>query len=239
MRTADNNNQFFKIKQEVQKDRIWLNLTNTTGAFSQALIGYMNGATLGVDNGIDGKYINDSAIALTSNINNEEFSIQGRPAFNVSDVVALQFKTDVAGDYSIALDHFDGLFAAGQDIYLLDSKTGIETALKLGSYTFNAAAGVDNSRFTLKYQKTLKVDAPKFNENSVMVYKNNGILYVKSMASSIGNVKVYDIQGRLLAEQKKVKGTTAVINNLNAANQVLIVKIVGEDNNVVTKKIIH
>ncbi|MFT5248598.1 MAG: hypothetical protein ACI93P_000312 [bacterium] len=54
--------------------------------------------------------------ALTSNINNDEYTIQGRfLPFDPSDVVSLNFKTDVTGEYSIALDHFEGLFAEGQD----------------------------------------------------------------------------------------------------------------------------
>jgi len=247
MRVANNENQFFKTKQ-VQKDRVWLNLTRTAiktetidipEAFSQALIGYMDGATLGVDEGIDGKYINDSKVALTSSINDEEYTIQGRPAFDPTDVVALNFKTDADSNYTIALDHFDGVFAAGQEVYLVDSKTGTETDLKAGSYTFNATVGIDNARFSLKYQKTLKVDAPAFNENSVSVYKNNGALYVNSGFVAMSNIKVFDIQGRLIAEQKNLKSTTAVFNNLRAKNQVLIVKIKGENNNVVSKKIVN
>ena len=247
MRAGTVSTQIFKTKQ-VQKDRVWVNLTRPatkTGtidipeAFSQALIGYMDGATLGVDEGIDGKYINDSEVALTSSINNEEYTIQGRPTFDPADVVALNFKTDADGAYTIALDHFDGVFAAGQDVYLVDSKTGTETDLKAGAYTFNATSGIDNTRFSLKYQKTLKVDAPAFNENSVSVYKNNGALYVNSGFVAMSNIKVFDIQGRLIAEQKNLKSTTAVFNNLRAKNQVLIVKITGENNNVVSKKIVN
>ena len=236
--TAPTSTQFFKTKQIVEKDRVWVNLTNATGVFSQALIAYITDATIGIDH-YDGKYINDSPIALTSKINNEEYSIQGRPAFDVTDVVALNFKTDVAGDYSIALDHFDGLFITGQAIYLMDSKTGIETDLKLGAYNFNTLAGVDNTRFSLKYQKTLKVDAPAFNENSVRVYKNNSTLYVNSGNVAISNITVFDIQGRLIAEQKNVKATTATIHNLKAINQVLIVKIIAENNQEVIKKIVN
>jgi len=228
---------FFKTKQ-VSTDRIWLNLTNTSGAFSQALVGYFTDGTLGVDN-YDGKYINDSNLALTSNINNEEYTIQGRPAFDATDVVPLNFKTDVTGDYTIAIDHADGLFATGQDVYLVDSKTGTETDLKAGAYTFNAVAGVDNARFSLKYQKTLRVDAPAFNENSVNVYKSNGVLYVNSPSDAIQNIEVFDIQGRLLADQKNVKATSATIKNLKASNQVLIVKITNEENKVVSKKVLN
>ena len=233
---APTSTQFFKTKKVVEKDRVWLNLTNSTGVFSQALVAYITDATLGIDS-YDGKYFNDSPIALTSNINNEEYVIQGRPAFDASDVVALNFKTNLAGDYTIAIDHTDGLFANGQDVYLIDSKTGTETNLKTSSYTFTAASGIDNTRFSLKYQKTLKVDAPVFNENSVTVYENNGVVYVNSKESIINNIKVYDVQGRLIAEQKNVKASTATINNLKAIHQVLIVKVTSEDNNVVSKKV--
>jgi len=228
---------FQKTKQEVT-NRVWLNLTNATGSFNQALIAYMDGATNGVDNGIDGEYINDSKVALTSSINNAEYVIQGRPAFDASDVVALNFKTDIAGDYSIALDHFDGVFATGQAVYLVDSKTGVETDLKVGGYNFTAAAGVDNARFSLKYQKTLKVIDSEFNDNSVTVYANKGTLYVKSVESAISNIKVFDIQGRLLHEQNNVKSNTATISNLKS-QQALIVQVISEENDVVTKKVLN
>ena len=239
MRTASTTAKFFKTKKLADKSRVWLNLTNTAGVFSQALIGYMDGATQGIDKGIDGKYINDSPIALTSLINNEEYTIQGRPAFDATDIVALNFKTTLAGNYTIAIDHVDGLFASGQDIYLLDSTTGAETNLKEGGYNFTAVAGENSSRFSLKYQKTLKVDASELNDSSFQVYKNKGTIYVNAGVKAINNIKVYDMQGRLIAEQKNVKANTAAINNLKVENQVLIVRVTGEDNSEVTKKLLN
>ena len=240
MLTSNTANQFFKTKNSVERSRVWLNLTNATGVFSQALVGYMTDATQGVDNGIDGKYINDSPIALTSNINNENYTIQGRALpFDPSDVVALNFKTDVAGDYTIGLDHVDGLFAEGQDVFLKDNTTGTETDLKEGAYTFAAAAGTYNARFSLKYQRNLGVNVASFNDNSITVYKNKGTLYVNSGATAINNIKVFDSQGRLIAEQKNVKANSATIKDLKATQQVLIVKITAEDNKVVSKKVVN
>jgi trimeric autotransporter adhesin len=236
MRLPSSSTQFFKTKKVVNKDRIWLNLTNTSGVFSQMLVGYLADATSGLDR-YDGKYINDSPIALTSNINNEEYTIQGRPAFDAADVVALNFKTDVSGDYTIAIDHVDGLFSGSQDIYLVDSKTGTETNLKTSSYTFTAAAAVDNTRFSLKFQKTLSLDAQELNDNSVIVYKNGGVIYVNSGAKTINNIKVFDILGRVVAERNNVKANTASIQNLRASNQVLIVKVTTDDNQVISKKV--
>jgi hypothetical protein len=199
----------------------------------------MEDATQGVDS-LDGKYINDAPIALTSIINAEEYTIQGRALpFATSDTVPLGFKTNAAGNYTIAIDHFDGLFTGEQAIYLKDNTTSNETDLKEGSYTFTAAAGIDNARFSLKYQRTLNVDAPEFNQNNVRVYINNGTLYVNSGTSVINTIKVYDIQGRLIAQQKSVKSTTATIHNLKATNQVLIVKIIDENSKEVIKKTVN
>jgi hypothetical protein len=237
-RVADNSGQFFKTKQVAESSRIWLNATNAAGIFSQMAVSYTTNATQGVD-AFDGKYINDSTTALTSNINNDEYTIQGRSLpFDPSDLVALNFKTDVAGEYSIALDHFDGVFAKGHDVYLVDGKTGTETNLKSTAYTFTATTGTDNTRFLLKYQKTLKIDALAFNENSVRIYKSNGTIYINSGDVAISNIKVFDIQGRLIADQQNVKSNTASISNLKS-NQALIVQVISEDNKVVSKKVVN
>jgi hypothetical protein len=237
-RVANTANQFFRTNL-IENNRIWLNLTNTSGIFSQMAVGYMTDATQGVDS-LDGKYINDAPIALTSIINAEEYTIQGRALpFATSDTVPLGFKTNAAGNYTIAIDHFDGLFTGEQAIYLKDNTTGNETDLKAGSYTFTATAGIDNSRFSLNYQTTLNVDAPTFNENNVRVYLNNETLYVNSGTSVIMNIEVYDIQGRLIEQQKSVKATSATIHNLKATKQVLIVKVIDENSKVVIKKTVN
>jgi hypothetical protein len=111
--------------------------------------------------------------------------------------------------------------------------------LKEGAYTFNAAVGTDNTRFSLKFQKTLKVIESSLDENSVSVYQNNGAMYINSKSAAISSVKVFDVQGRLLAEQRNVKANTVVISNLRAKNQILIVNVVGEDNSEVSKKIMN
>ncbi len=236
---APTSTQFLKVTKSDEKSRIWLNLT-APGLFSQTLIGYVDGATEGVDNGFDGEYINDSKVALTSNIDGGEYVIQGRPAFDASDVVALNFKTDKAGEYKIAIDHTDGVFAKGQAVYLADSVTGKETDLTKESYTFTAESGTANNRFTLKYQSSSKTaGSPVFNENTVTVYKNNGTLYVNSAVSTIVTIKVFNLQGRLIGEQKDVNATIAAIKNLRATQQVLFVQVTSEDGKVVTKKVVN
>lgn len=172
MRTANNQNQFLKTKA-IENNRIWLNLSQDASPVNQMMVSYMTGATQNIDPAIDGRYINDNQTALNSLIQNEEFVIQGRALpFDGTDVVPLSFKTTTPGNFTIAIDHVDGLFLDAQDIILKDNNSGAETNLKTGAYTFSALAGVDNSRFSLKYQKTLGINSLIFDENSVVVYKN-------------------------------------------------------------------
>ncbi len=238
MRTQNNNNQILKTKG-IEKHRIWLNLSNGSIPVNQMVVGYMSGATMNVDQEIDGAYINDSQTALNSLINNEEYVIQARSLpFDGTDVIPLAFKTAADGNFTIAIDHSDGLFSGSQAIILKDNISGVETDLKTGAYTFTAKSGVDNTRFSLKYQKTLGVNSQVFDDSSVLVYKSKNAIHIKS-SSTISYVKVYDILGRLVFEKIKVNANEASIESSKLAKQVLLVEITSQDNKVVNKKIVN
>lgn len=238
MRTTNNGNQFLKTKK-TDKSRIWLNLTNDSGFFSQTLVAYMDKATSGIDAAIDGRYFNDSKTALTSIIKNEEFTIQGRSLpFDASDVVPLGFKTETAGDFTLAIDHTDGLFATGQKVFLKDNLTNTLHDLSTGSYAFTSAAGVFNTRFEFRYQQALGTIENELEANTILVYKQNDKIKIDAGAQNIAGVKVYDIGGRLLVERKDINANTALIA-VNGTTQVLLVHVITQEGSVVIKKIIQ
>ena len=237
MRVANNDDQFFK--NTVDKSRIWLNLTSANGFSGQMMLAYMDGATTGIDAGIDGKYFNDSQTAITSVISAQEFVIQGRPLpFAATDVVQLGFKSVTAGTFIIAIDHVDGLFGNGQVVYLKDNLTNITHNLSEGSYTFVTQPGVFNSRFEIVFQTVLAVNKTVFNENNVVVYKQDKALIVDAANTMLDNVKVYDIAGRLLMEEKNINATQIKLYP-ETNNQVLIVEISSDKKVIVTKKVIN
>ena len=237
MRTTNNDNQFLKTKN-TDKNRIWLNLTNDSGFFSQAMVAYMDNATSGVDATIDGRYFNDSKTALTSIINNEEFTIQGRSLpFDANDIVALGFKTETAGDFTLAIDKTDGLFAAGQKVYLKDNANNTINDISSGSYVFASAAGVFNSRFELVYQKTLGTTDADLLANHVMVSNQNDKISIDAGVVTIAEVKVYDVNGRLIVERKNINAPTAVLT-ISGPSQMLLVQVSTSDGSVILKKIL-
>jgi len=239
MRINDHANQFFKMSNTIERNRIWLNATNASGLFSQTMVGYITNATQGVDATIDGKYINDGGVALTSLIGTTPYAIQGRALpFDVSDVVPMNFKVAAAGDYTIAIDHVDGLFAGSQTVYLRDNTTGVIHDLTTGGYTFASEAGNFNTRFDILYQLPLGYSNPVFNANEVVIYKNPANEFVVNSGSAVmASIKVFDIRGRLLTEKKNINASQTTINT-GLANEVLLVQVTAEDGVTVTKKVI-
>jgi hypothetical protein len=236
-RVANTANQFFRTNV-IENNRIWLNLTNATGIFSQMAVGYITDATQGVDS-LDGKYINDAPVALTSIINAEEYTIQGRALpFATTDTVPLGFKTNAAGNYTIAIDHVDGLFSTGQTVFLKDNLLNTVSDLSAGSYSFASAIGTFNSRFEVVYQSTLAVTNPTFTANSVIAFSANGEIKINSGSTIMELVRVYDLQGRLLAEKKQINASETTITT-TASNQVLLVEITAANGSKITKKIIQ
>lgn len=241
--TPNNDNQTFRsasaaLPTTVEKNRFWLNLSNATETIGQTLVSYMTGATNGLDAQIDGKYINDSATALTSLIAGEEFTVQGKTLpFTASDVVPLGFKAQTAGNYSISLFDKDGLFSSnGQIIYLRDNLTNTVQNLNSGAYNFTSQAGVFNGRFDVVYQNALSTDVVDFTSNNVYIYNQNNVLNINSGTNTMSAVKVYDVLGRLLAQNNKVNASQTQIN-VPVTNQTLIVQITSSEGTVVVKKV--
>lgn len=239
-RSGDNANQFFRTAQtDTEKNRIWLNVTNAEGAFTQTLVGYIGGATMDIDYGIDGKYFNDSPLAIYSLISQERYVIQGRPVpFDASDVVPLGFSASTAGSQTIAIDHVDGLFSGNQQIWLRDNLLNITHNLSESAYTFASEAGTFDTRFEIVYSGTLGTSNPVFNASNVVLYQQNGGFAINSGKATMDKVEVYDLRGRMITKLENIKASEVHIP-VAAANQVLVFKIYTELNGMVIKKALN
>ena len=250
MRILGNNDQFFKmtlspirtILSEPEKHRYWLNIENTQGAFKQVLIGYVDGATLGIDRLFDGEMVDaGNVIGLYTLSDNTKLGIQGRPLpFDVNDTISLGYKSTIASTYSISLSDYDGLFT-DQKIYLEDKVLNLISDLKIAPYSFSTNIGTFNDRFVLRYTtETLGTENPAFNENTIVIYKNNTIneFVVSSGNTIMSSLKVFDIRGRLLLEKMDINALQTTFS-IGLTNEVLLVQVTSTDGIVVTKKVIN
>lgn len=237
MRSSTNVNQFFRTN--TMRDRYWLELKNDDDvSFGTKLITHMPNASNGYDTKLDGLYINDRTTALLSVVDDKQLVIQARPSFDVNDIIPLLFKTDTAGNYSITLRQFEGVFANGQNVLLRDNQAGTVHDLSVtGAYNFSSEAGSFASRFEVVYQNALS--NATFNENAIVLYNNNHTIHVNTGKVTMDKVSVFDVRGRLLVEKNKVNTSEITIDGSKMANQVLLIQITSDEGTVVTKKIVN
>jgi trimeric autotransporter adhesin len=246
MRKANSSDQFFRNVQgddetaePAPASRMWINVSNAAGSFSQAVVGYTADATNGIDNGIDGRSLVDGGVNLYSVVGTDLLAIQGRAEFVNTDVAQLGFKTNAAGTFTFSIDHADGIFIDGQEVFLKDNMTGTLHNLTNGSYTFNSEIGTFNERFELRYATdgALGTDNPSVAAQDVIVYQKDRQVAITSPAT-LNEVVVYDFLGKVLSYNKNVNATEFTTTALNVSNQVVIVKATTDNGQAVTKKVI-
>lgn len=240
MRVAGQNDQFFRAAQAgVEKNRLWLDMTNANGAFKQTLVGYLTNATNNKDLYYDSDVVEaGNTISLYSVNLEDKFAIQGRALpFDMNDQVPLGYRSNTEGPFAISLSNYDGLFG-GQDVYLEDTYLNVIHDLKQSAYSFTTTAGTFEDRFILRYTtQALSVADADFG-HSAIVYKSDAhTLNVATGMMDMKKVAIYDVRGRLLIGKDNINATEVKFEQLPFANQVLLVQITSADGITVTKKI--
>ena len=242
------NSQFFKTNTTntkhstpFKKDRIWLNLSNSQGAFKQTLIGYVTGATNGYNDSYDGESFDGNEYVDFYSINsNKNLVIQGRAfPFDTNDEVPLGFRTTINGDFKISIDHVDGSLI-GQDVFLKDNLNNTIFNLKYGDYLFSTAAGTFNSRFVLSYtNKSLETTDFSTQPTTVLVSTKNLQLSIISSVETIDKVFIYDVSGRQIYQKTNINDTELSIPDLVSSHQIVFVKTILQNKEVVSTKILY
>ena len=245
MRLVNNGNQFFRAFNPSvvafnteEKHRVWINLKNNSGQFSQILVGYMNEATNDYDFGIDGLAFGNQGSNLYSIEDENKFAVQGRTLpFTDEDVVPLGISIVEPSVYEITIDNLDGLFAGSQNIYLKDKVLNIIHDLKSAPYSFNASVETIENRFEIVFKnETLSNNLEEI--SSVTIHQSDNFVYVKSNNDKIEQIEVYDLLGRSIFYKTKINETALNFSVQGIRNQVLVIKITAENQGLTTTKII-
>ncbi|UUC44817.1 hypothetical protein [Flavobacterium cerinum] len=245
IRVIGNNNHFMKTgntpngqtisDEAVERKRIWLNLTNKSGTFSQILIGYDKDATLDFDRGLDGELFGGNEATLYSIIPDNQLAIQARPLpFNNGDQVELGYKTEIASDYEIGIDHFDAFFE-NKTIYLEDKITNTIHDLKTAPYSFISDSGAFNDRFILRFNNITLGHNSFSPENSIQIVSRDE-LTVSSSIEKIKDLTVYDLLGRKIDEYLNTNENEIVLKNVKKISGVILLKITLENGTTLYRK---
>ncbi|NRT16272.1 putative delta-60 repeat protein [Flavobacterium sp. 28A] len=248
MRVTAENSQFFRMiasqnkgkLSALEKHRIWLNMYTDEGFFKQMLVGFIDGGTASYDHALDGESFNGNKDINFYSISGEkQLAIQakGLPFENTEEIV-LGYETKIGGNYKIDIDEVDGLFV-DQQVYLKDNMNNKTHDLKQGFYSFESDTGVFNNRFVLVFKnQTLNTDDFEESQSGTIVSVSNKYLNVTSDVL-IKAIKIYDISGRSVYEQKAVNDNFITLEDFLSTNNVLLIKILLDNNKTVIRKVIY
>lgn len=248
MRVVGQNASFFKSSSpkkvksnEIEKHRMWLNLTNTEGAFKQILIGYATGATNDFDSSFDGESFDGNQYLDFYSINQDKnLVIQGRALpFEEIDEIRLGFSSKLEGTFKINIDQTDGILA-NKNVFIEDKLNNSIVDITDESYAFTTVMGTFDDRFVLRYiDKTLTSDEFVKDNESILVSSKNKQLQINSTKESIDEVTIYNLAGRKIYQKKEINAADLSVFNLLVGHQIVLVKIVLQDGYSVTKKVMH
>jgi hypothetical protein len=244
MRATGNNDQFFKTAvPESDKDRIWLNLSNDKGAFSQILIGFIDGATDGIDRSYDGLKFGGSFISFYSIIDEKNFVIQGRSPIKEEEKIKLGLYSYIEqnDDLKISIDKTEGALSE-YNIYLTDKLLNIVHDLRIEDYTFiPQEKGVFNERFELTFTKsnTLNINENELvNENLILINKENQIEIKTSNGTNISHLRIYNILGKAISNLKPNTDSLQFDTINLPKGTAIIINVTLENNSTINKKFI-
>lgn len=210
------------VNTNIERHRFWLDIVNSNLVSERSLIGYVEGASNGVDHFYDSNTMTSGAMNIFSLIGSNKFQIQGRKLpFNSMDEVPVGFTTPANGFYSIALAAVDGLFQT-QNIYIRDKDLNIIHNLKNGPYRFYSTNGTRLNRFIIIYNYNLRQDESA-STNEVAVISTDTIS-VQSTMIPIASVTVFDMIGRVIGNYEGNNEYSLTLENLPKNNTPLIIQ---------------
>ncbi len=245
MRLKDSNDQFFKnstvknVKNDEEKDRIWLNLTTDQGGFNQLLIGFLKEATEGIDPGYDAlKFDGANKISFYSLIEDEKIAIQGLGPFESNKEIALGFDTKVSNrEFSISIFKAEGIL---RDVKLIlyDRALGISHDLKTSAYIFNQQMkGSFKNRFTLSFEKQVDVLADSAAKTDRLLVFNQGDVFTFTASKSIETIRFYTILGKMIHESHPRRTDFEITEPVSKKGELLLLQIEHADQSRSLKKV--
>ncbi len=184
-------------------NRYWLELKTPANNFTTILVGYISGATNGIDEDYDSESLIKASDDFYSIQDNKNLAIQGREGnFTVTDKVPLGSVMFEAGNYEISVPQKEGIFNGSQDIYIKDKLLNITAKISDAPYQFSADAGEITNRFEIIYAPETVLGTDEIKQKETLVYDANENLVVENKNQKITEIQIFDVSGRLIKTTK-------------------------------------
>ncbi len=243
-RLVDNSGPGFFGKggnQGTQKDRYWLTMTSPDDIQVMNAVVYFEG-------GKNDFWIDDSESFLGSDdiytlAEGNRLSIQGRAPFADTDELPLGYKAFKDGTYVISVYQSEGVFADGQQIYLIDKLLNRTVNLSEKPYKFLTRPGMTDNRFMIVYKpgtSGIDIEAPKeeISGNEILITKRDNQLIINSSRDKITEIEFFNLNNVSVYKKSKIGSIEFSINTNRFRNQIFVVVVTTEKGEHNSKKIV-
>jgi len=208
MRVSGNNDQFMRTNNNSNNaiiDRYKLNFRGANGVGNQILVAYTPEATLAYDRMYDAELNSVSPAQMYSVLDNAstQLGINARPAFQISDAVALGIDKSNAQteNFTISISNKEGIFQNNEiNVFLHDKTLNVYRNLADAPYEFTSSTTQLLNRFEIVYQRAA-LNNTDFESNNVQASIKNQVIKINA-SLPITDVTIYDISGRLITNFK-------------------------------------
>ncbi|GEM_PF-5543705 len=180
-------------KNTANIDRIWLRLSDAEGSHSTMLLAFVEGATDKFESNYDARAMGTEGHAVFTRVEGKRLKIDGRSSFRSTAKVLLGLDAKKPGTYTLSLSDMQGVFAAGQKVYITDRATN-RTAELNTPFSFEAAAGMEEERFEISFEKSV-MSVAETGRGNLQVFAAEAVLHIKANAP-VDSVSVTDMSAR-------------------------------------------
>ena len=239
MRKTTTSGVFFRnnVAQSNETSKFRLEMNTPEGFVNQAVVGYYDYASDDQDM-MDAQGIGSPLYSL---LGTQKLVVQGFGLpFNQGQVIPMGGNFAIEGNYSIGLKSAEGIFVNEQYILLHDNELGVYHNLSLSPYQFEALGGTNDTRFEIVFTSVLSNENPIEQGNNVIVYEANEVLQAQIKGNSLlESIKVIDLNGRLLFEEKGLNTTLFRLEKFNKTQTVVLISTQTTDGKTQTHKVFY
>ncbi|MEI7661282.1 MAG: T9SS type A sorting domain-containing protein [Bacteroidota bacterium] len=189
-------------------------------------IRFNNDATTGFDPEYDAyKLWGVTACPQIYCIATDNLSINSLPEYTDKTVIPIGFKFGVNDNYTITASKLE-TFPGGTQIYLVDRVLHVEQDLFANPvYTFAASIGNPGHRFDIQFSPLTGI--PEGSVSNINIYSANKTVYINVPMDLHGQIIVYDLLGKEVANQS-IESKTLNKVSLNSQPGYYLVKVFGD-----------
>lgn len=206
----------FQVKQDTLEDEVWL--------------GYQWDSSDDFDNGIDvSKLFHFEEVPQLYSVQNEDqLSINMiEEPLETAKIIPIHFLAGITGTHELSLVEFQGF--EDKDLLLEDLLTGIWYPIEdFSSVIFESNPMDESLRFLLHINQTVNTNDLGAKLSNVQIYAWDKQIYINSKGefkNQMKQVKIFDINGRLLSQHNSAAEPETIIKN-PFQNQILIIECI-------------